>query len=144
MSREDVQHELSGFVDRFRKRLNENVKAIDMNSLFPDLFGEGEFWFFRPATGTEADKILRFVNTGDLFRAQVEAIFHRTYFENGKKRFTQANLEDLKKFDPLDIGILADALGAFDDIAPDVGVAELEKNLDTTHKPKSSSKSPTD
>lgn len=112
---------------KFREKLNNDLKTVDLREIDPEL---DEVWYFRPATGTQADNIIKKINEGNFFAAQVEALFWRCYNEDGKRRFRQADKEQLLKLDPEFISAIAEKIGAFDDIAPDV--QELQGNSEST------------
>lgn len=122
-----VDATLSLLQRKFREKLNNDEKIVDLKDIDKEL---DEVWHFRPATGTQADHIIKKINEGNFFAAQVEAIFWRCYNEDGKRRFRQADKEQLLKLDPEFISAISEKIGAFDDIAPDV--EELKGNSDST------------
>jgi len=112
---------------KFREKLNNDTKVVDLREIDPDL---DEVWHFKAATGVQADHIIRKINAGDFFAAQVEAIFWRCYTEEGKRRFRQADKEQLLKLDPEFVSAISEKIGAFEDIAPDP--EELKGNSSST------------
>ena len=101
-----------------------------------------DIWYFHPATGTQADAIIKKVSDGNYFAAQVEALFQRCRDENGRKKFKPADRDALLKLDPEFIAFISDKIGAFDDLSPDV--EELGNSSSSTAKPKPSSSSAKD
>ena len=127
---------ISALIGKFKERISEEITYVDLSEIDSDL---DEVWCFHPATGTQADAIIKKVSDGSYFAAQVEAIFHRCYDQNGKKRFRPADKEGLMKLDPEFISSISERIGAFDDLAPDV--EELAKNSNSTPSSKPSSSS---
>jgi len=127
---------ISALIGKFKERISEEVTYVDLSEIDSDL---DEMWCFHPATGTQADAIIKKVSDGNYFAAQVEAIFQRCYDQNGKKRFRPADKEGLLKLDPEFVASISERIGAFDDLAPDVD--ELGNSSSGTPKQKPSSSS---
>ena len=125
---------ISALIGKFKERISEDVTEVNLADIEPDL---DEVWYFHPATGTQADAIIKKVSDGNYFAAQVEAIFQRCYDGNGKKRFKPADREGLLKLDPEFIASISERIGAFDDLTPDV--EELGNSSSGTPKQKPSS-----
>jgi hypothetical protein len=127
---------ISALIGKFKERISEEITYVDLSEIDSDL---DEIWCFHPATGTQADAIIKKVSDGSYFAAQVEAIFQRCYDQNGKKRFRPADKEGLLKLDPEFIASISERIGAFDDLSPDVD--DLAKNSNSTTKQAPSSPS---
>ena len=130
---------ISALISKFKERISEEITYVDLSEIDSDL---DEMWCFHPATGTQADAIIKKVSDGNYFAAQVEAIFQRCYDQNGKKRFRPADKEGLMKLDPEFIASISERIGAFDDLTPEVD--ELGKSSSGIQKPKPSSSSEKD
>ena len=130
---------ISALIGKFKERISEEITYVDLSEIDSDL---DEMWCFHPATGTQADAIIKKVSDGNYFAAQVEAIFQRCYDQNGKKRFRPADKEGLMKLDPEFIASISERIGAFDDLTPEVD--ELGKSSSGIQKPKPSSSSEKD
>lgn len=127
---------LSKLIGKFKARISEEVTEVHLSDYDEDI---DDVWYFHPATGTQADAIIKKVSDGNYFAAQVEALFQRARDENGKKLFRPADKEGLMKLDPEFIAFISDKIGAFDDLSPDV--EELGNSSSSTAKPKQSSQS---
>ena len=127
---------LSALIGSFKKRISEEVIEVKLSDWDSDL---DELWLFHPATGTQADAIIKKVSDGNYFAAQVEALFQRCYNEEGRKKFKPADKDALMKLDPEFIAFISERIGAFDDLSPDV--EELGGSSSSTAKPKQNSSS---
>lgn len=127
---------LNELIGKFRKRISGEIIEVDLSEIDPDL---EETWYFRPATGTQADAILKKVSDGAFFAAQVEALFQRCYTDEGRKRFRPADRDGLMKLDPEFISQISERIGAFDDLQPDVDELGNSSASAPTSKPSSSS-----
>ena len=130
---------LSALIGKFKERLSEEVTLVHLSDWDNDM---DDIWYFHPATGTQADAIIKKVSDGNYFAAQVEALFQRCRDENGRKKFKPADRDSLLKLDPEFIAFISDKIGAFDDLSPDV--EELGNSSSSTAKPKPSSSSAKD
>ena len=130
---------LSALIGKFKQRISEEVTEVRLSDWDSDL---DDVWYFRPATGTQADAIIKKVSDGNYFAAQVEALFQRCYDDNGRKKFKPADRESLMKLDPEFIAFISDKIGAFEDLSPDV--EQLGESSSSTVKPKPSSSSAKD
>ena len=130
---------LSALIGKFKARISEEVTVVHLSDWDSDM---DEVFYFHPATGTQADAIIKKVSDGQYFAAQVEALFQRCRDENGRKRFKPADKEALLKLDPEFVGFISEKIGAFDDLSPDV--EELGNSSSSTPKQKPSSSSAKD
>lgn len=127
---------INALIGKFKDRISEEVTEVDLSEIDSDL---EEVWYFHPATGTQADAIIKKVSDGNFFAAQVEAIFQRCYNGDGKKRFRPSDKEGLLKLDPEFVSAISERIGAFEDLTPDV--EELGNSSSGTPKQKPSSSS---
>lgn len=123
----DVQELIGELQSKFRERLQSEVRELDISGFYPDM--EATIWYAKVPTGTEADKILRHVNEGNMFAASVEAIMQRICKDaRGTKKMFPPNMRDeVARFDPKFLAWLAGEIGAFEDISVEAKVEEYEK-----------------
>ena len=127
---------LSKLIGKFKERISAEVVVVNLSDWDEEL---EDVWYFHPATGTQADAIIKKVSDGNYFAAQVEALFQRCRNEEGRKMFKPADKDALMKLDPEFIAFISDKIGAFDDLSPDV--EELGNSSNSTAKQKQSSQS---
>lgn len=123
----DVKEVIGDLQTRFRERLQNEVKGIDISEFYTDM--AQTFWYAKVPTGTEADKILKHVNDGNYFAASVEAIMQRICRDDrGTRKMFPPNMRDeVARFDPKFISWLAGQMGAFEDISIEPKIEDYEK-----------------
>lgn len=112
---------------RFKQKMSEQCREIAVRDHGWD---SDLVLYFYPTTVKQGDAILRYVGENKYLEGYAEAIFQRARFENGQKAFTSADRPELLKQDPEVLTSIGIAIGAFEDIQPDIEGAA--KNSDST------------